>query len=156
MFDWLRNLVSRRPTTGSGIARARRVVRAKFDSAQFTPENAKHWAQSDFLSANAAARREVRWTLRNRARYPITQAQAAARELAGIIRETSGADVFVRPVVLYPGWFTRQPKSAAVWVLNENAFPKFLEHEDQKFSPDDVQRISAGIAMHVRNLEKNR
>ena len=48
-----------------------RFVRAKFDSAQFTSDNMKHWAQSDFLSANAAARREVRWVLRNRARYEV-------------------------------------------------------------------------------------
>ena len=48
-----------------------RYVRAKFDSAQFTPDNMKHWAQADFLSANAAARREVRWVLRNRARYEV-------------------------------------------------------------------------------------
>ncbi|MCG3178320.1 MAG: hypothetical protein BIFFINMI_00646 [Phycisphaerae bacterium] len=52
-------------------ARVVRFVRAKFDSAQTTPDNMKHWAQADFLSANAAARREVRWTLRNRARYEV-------------------------------------------------------------------------------------
>jgi capsid protein len=73
MFGWLRKAVNefRRPVAGNAVAHARRVVRAKFDSAQFTPDNAKHWAQSDFLSANAAARREVRWVLRNRARYEV-------------------------------------------------------------------------------------
>ncbi len=47
------------------------VVRAKFDSAQTTPDNRKHWANADGLSANAAATPEVRRTLRNRARYEV-------------------------------------------------------------------------------------
>ena len=48
-----------------------RFIRAKFDSAQTTPGNMRHWANADFLSANAAARPEVRRVLRNRARYEV-------------------------------------------------------------------------------------
>ena len=48
-----------------------RVIRAKFDSAQTTPDNMRHWANADFLSANAAARPEIRRVLRNRARYEV-------------------------------------------------------------------------------------
>ena len=47
------------------------VVRAKFDSAQTTPDNRRHWANADGLSADAAASPEVRRTLRNRARYEV-------------------------------------------------------------------------------------
>jgi lambda family phage portal protein len=46
-------------------------VRAKFDSAQTTPDNRRHWANADYLSADAAANRQVRQTLRNRARYEV-------------------------------------------------------------------------------------
>ena len=56
-------------------ARPRRAIpvalRARFDSAQTTPDNRRHWANADFLSANAAANPEVRRTLRNRARYEV-------------------------------------------------------------------------------------
>ncbi|RPI58510.1 MAG: phage portal protein, partial [Planctomycetaceae bacterium] len=48
-----------------------RLIRAKFDSAQTTPDNMRHWANADYLSANAAARPEVRRVLRNRARYEV-------------------------------------------------------------------------------------
>lgn len=48
-----------------------RFIRAKFDSAQTTPDNMRHWANADFLSADAAARPEVRRILRNRARYEV-------------------------------------------------------------------------------------
>ena len=40
------------------------LVRARFDAAQTTPENRKHWA-------DAAANPEVWRTLRNRARYEV-------------------------------------------------------------------------------------
>ncbi len=51
--------------------RAVKFIRAKFDSAQTTPDNMRHWANADFLSANAAARPEIRRVLRNRARYEV-------------------------------------------------------------------------------------
>ena len=47
------------------------LVRAKFDAAQTTPDNRKHWANADHLSADAAATPDVRRTLRNRARYEV-------------------------------------------------------------------------------------
>jgi capsid protein len=43
----------------------------RFDSAQTTPDNRRHWANADGLSADAAASPEVRRTLRNRARYEV-------------------------------------------------------------------------------------
>ena len=47
------------------------VIRAKYDAAQTTPDNRRHWANADGLSANAAANADVRRTLRNRARYEV-------------------------------------------------------------------------------------
>lgn len=51
-------------------ARQRRV-RARYDAAQTSVENAKHWAAADGLSAVAANARDVRRTLRNRSRYEV-------------------------------------------------------------------------------------
>jgi lambda family phage portal protein len=50
---------------------ARAVIRAKFDAAQTTDQNTRHWANADALSADAAASYGVRTTLRNRARYEV-------------------------------------------------------------------------------------
>ena len=47
------------------------VLRLKYDAAQTTPENARHWSMADGLSADASMTPEVRRTLRNRARYEI-------------------------------------------------------------------------------------
>jgi len=43
--------------------------RARYDAAQTTSENSRHWANADGLSADAAASSDVRRTLRNRSRY---------------------------------------------------------------------------------------
>ena len=54
-----------------GAPRAWRFIRAKFDAAQTTSDNRRHWANADGLSADTAASAEVRRILRNRARYEV-------------------------------------------------------------------------------------
>jgi lambda family phage portal protein len=46
-------------------------LRAKYDAANTTVDNLKHWSRADGLSAAAANSAEVRRTLRNRARYEV-------------------------------------------------------------------------------------
>ncbi|MCA1997877.1 MAG: phage portal protein [Armatimonadetes bacterium] len=71
VFQWLRHL-GRRTAGGAPAPRGRlRVVRAKYDAAQTTPDNRRHWANADHLSANAAASADVRRILRSRARYEV-------------------------------------------------------------------------------------
>ena len=47
------------------------VLRARYDAAQTTDENRRHWANADALSAAAANSLDVRRTVRNRARYEV-------------------------------------------------------------------------------------
>jgi lambda family phage portal protein len=71
VLKWLRQLGSRK-AAGTGAPRGRLVVvRGKYDAAQTTYENRRHWANADPLSANAAASAEVRRILRTRARYEV-------------------------------------------------------------------------------------
>lgn len=46
-------------------------MRARFDAAQTTKDNAKHWSAAEFLSADAEADSSVRRILRTRARYEV-------------------------------------------------------------------------------------
>ncbi|MDR1493054.1 MAG: phage portal protein [Planctomycetaceae bacterium] len=48
-----------------------RFVHFKYDAAQTTSENARHWSMADSLSADGSMTSEVRRTLRNRARYEV-------------------------------------------------------------------------------------
>ncbi len=47
------------------------LVRGKYDAAQTTHENRRHWANADHLSANAAIGSDVRRILRSRSRYEV-------------------------------------------------------------------------------------
>jgi len=49
--------------------RASDIIRARYDAAQTTTDNAKHWAMADSLSADAANSLAVRKVLRERSRY---------------------------------------------------------------------------------------
>ena len=53
------------------VRAAVRFIRARFDSAQTTPDNRRHWANADQMAADTAANPMVRRTLRNRARYEV-------------------------------------------------------------------------------------
>jgi lambda family phage portal protein len=50
---------------------AGRILRARFDAAQTTADNQRHWANADSLSADSATNADVRKTLRNRSRYEV-------------------------------------------------------------------------------------
>ena len=47
------------------------VVRARYDAAQTTAENARHWAMADGYSADSSNSADVRKNLRHRARYEV-------------------------------------------------------------------------------------
>jgi len=61
--------IGRTRTAAPGGRQAR--VRARYDAAQTTVDNHRHWLLADGLSADAAASPAVRRTLRNRARYEV-------------------------------------------------------------------------------------
>jgi hypothetical protein len=88
-------------------------------------------------------------------RNPVTKARAEAAWLRKLIKKSTTKDVRVRPVVLYPGWYiTPQPKGAEVWVLNPDALPAFIEHEDVVLSPEDINLVTLHLELYVRAKEK--
>jgi len=59
--------------TGAGKSSSARAkaVKARYDAAQTTTQNANHWSNADSLNPNEALSPSVRQTLRNRVRYEI-------------------------------------------------------------------------------------
>lgn len=68
----------------------RPFVRARYDAAQTHPDNRKHWALADGLSANAANSGPIRRTLRNRSRYEAANNSYAAGIAQTIANDTVG------------------------------------------------------------------
>lgn len=84
-------------------------------------------------------------------RDPIRQVKAASHWLRDFLKERTGKDYFVRSVLLYPGWYvSKQPGGAEVWVLNEKAFPAFLEAEHLQLMSEEVELAHACLCDYVR------
>ncbi|HUT12495.1 MAG TPA: hypothetical protein VMY42_18500 [Thermoguttaceae bacterium] len=66
------------------------VLRARYDAAQTTTENARHWAMADGLSPDAAMTPDVRRTLRNRARYEVANGAYARGLVLTIAGDCAG------------------------------------------------------------------
>lgn len=65
-----------------------RVMHGRYDAAQTSEENRRHWAESDGLSARAANSPEVRKRLRDRCRYEVANnswAEGVANALANFV-----------------------------------------------------------------------
>lgn len=90
-------------------------------------------------------------------RNPITQVQGNARWLAEMLRASTGKEFFVKPVVLFPGWFVEPiPKGPSVWVLNPQALPSFIQHEPTRINESDLH-LARYIRAHAHGFgRKNR
>jgi len=83
----------------------------------------------------------------------LKQARAQAGWVRRILRESTGKDVPVKPVIVFPGWWVvRVPKGEGldVWVLNPDALPSFIQHEREMLAPDDVKSVTYSLVRYIR------
>jgi lambda family phage portal protein len=81
------------PYVAEARSRTRRI-RAKYDSAQTTDDNSRHWANADMLSADASASLDVRKRIRSRARYECQEANSFGK---GMILTLSNDSIGIGP-----------------------------------------------------------
>jgi lambda family phage portal protein len=90
----MRNLLAnlfKRPAAGtSRQPRSYRIVRGRFDAAQTTPENRRHWSAADGHSADEEASPDVRKSLRERARYEVANNSYAKGIVLTLANDTIG------------------------------------------------------------------
>ncbi len=85
-------------------------------------------------------------------RDPVAQAQASARRVRDILKQQTGEDVWVKPVVLFPGWFVeRTGVNKQIFVGNEKLFLASFnyEHAEKRFTPEEVGELARGFEMHL-------
>jgi lambda family phage portal protein len=70
--------------------RFHRTLTARFDAAQTTKDNVRHWAMADYLSADQEARPEVRKVLRQRSRYEVANNSYAKGLVQMLANDTIG------------------------------------------------------------------
>lgn len=89
-------------------------------------------------------------------RDPIVQAKAQARWLSALISDSTERRAFVRPVVVFPGWYVEAAEGSRrdVWVLEPKALPAFIEREPERLNKDEIALMAKCISMHVRAYER--
>ena len=87
----------------------------------------------------------------------IIQAKAAASWLAELIHESTGKKVFVRPVVVFPGWYIQKAasvKDPLVWVLNPKSLEAFVSNSHQRLSREDGHLVAYHLSRYIRTFER--
>jgi hypothetical protein len=86
-------------------------------------------------------------------RDPLVQVKAASKWLSGLLKETTGKDFRIQPVVVFPGWWV-EGKAPDVWVLEPKALPSFIENERICIKQEDVQLATYHLSRYIRALAK--
>lgn len=82
-------------------------------------------------------------------RNPIFQAKAQAHWLQDFILAFTGMKIFVKPVVIFPGWFVEsEQRNADVWVLNEKALASFLQNQEIVLNEEKISLIATQISKY--------
>ncbi|WP_457573420.1 nuclease-related domain-containing protein [Desulfolithobacter sp.] len=90
---------------------------------------------------------------------PVTQVVAAANWLRKVIAATTGKNFFIKPVILFPGWYvtmTAQGRKSGIWVLEPKALPKFIQNHPPLLSQADMMLASYHISRYIRAKEAER
>ena len=90
IFDKLLGRSESKSTLIHTTWRKPRSIKARFDAAQTTNDNQKHWAAADGFSADMEASPEVRRALRERARYEVANNSYARGIVLTVANDTIG------------------------------------------------------------------
>ena len=85
----------------------------------------------------------------------LKQAKGEAAEVANILKESTGKDYPVKPVILFPGWYVDKKANRSgqgFWLLNPKALPKFIENQPEILSAEDIQLAAYHMSRHIRSL----
>lgn len=88
-------------------------------------------------------------------RDPVVQAKSQAHWIRNLLSESAGKVPFVRPVVVFPGWFVVNASGTFkdVWVLEPKALPAFLGNEPIRLEESDIRLFAYHVSRFVRTEE---
>lgn len=83
---------------------------------------------------------------------PIIQARAGANWLKNYLKDTTGKDFNVHPVVVFPGWYTESKVPLKdIWILNPKGLDKFIQNRKTELFDEDVALISNRLEIYIRH-----
>ncbi len=91
-------------------------------------------------------------------RDPLTQAKANASWLQNLLFESTGKKFYVRPVVVFPGWYVENASGDVykdVWVLNPKALLTFIPNKREVLKPDEVQMATYHLTRYIKTVKNH-
>ena len=82
----------------------------------------------------------------------VSQAKAESNWLTNKLKALTGKTYKVKPVVVFPGWYTENlaKKKANLWVLNPKGLLTFLSNAPNVLSREEVQCIANNLSRYIR------
>lgn len=88
-------------------------------------------------------------------RDPVGQAKSQARWLFELLKSSTGKGLFVKPVVIYPGWWVENKVyNAEVWVINEKGLASFINSQANELADSDVHLASFHLSRYIQSTLK--
>jgi hypothetical protein len=88
-------------------------------------------------------------------RDPAIQAKAQARWLYSLLKDSTGKSIFVKPVVIYPGWWIdNKVRDAEVWVVNEKALAAFISGQNTEIAKSDIHLAAFHLSRYIQSTLK--
>ncbi len=83
----------------------------------------------------------------------VIQATSQADWLQNIIKESTGKDISVKPVVVFPGWYiqSNNSKTSNVWVLNPKALPTYIGNSPKILKTDEMMMVCYHLSRFIRS-----
>jgi hypothetical protein len=82
----------------------------------------------------------------------VTQAKSQQNWLTRLLKESTGRDFPVKPVIVFPGWFV-EPMATPndkLWVIEPKQLKGLLGHESQKLSESDISLATFHLKRYIR------
>lgn len=91
-------------------------------------------------------------------RNPLRQAELTAAWVKEVLKDSTGFEFPIKPVVVFPGWFVDpacNQNSKGVWVLNPKALETFIQNQKKCLEPDMVKMAAKHLKAYVRMPKTN-
>jgi hypothetical protein len=83
---------------------------------------------------------------------PLEQARSSARKISGHLKSCIRQDLFVQPVLVFPGWEVAMPKSeSGVVILNDGTIDEFFSSRERVLTNAQISDICSHLDRSARS-----
>ena len=83
----------------------------------------------------------------------ILQAESQSKWLKSILKDSTGRNYYVMPVIVFPGWFVQpMPEylKKRIWILNPRVLSSFINNEPITINESDMHLAAFHISRYIR------